>query len=408
MGKWTPNFTDDVLHAKISNLVSGSIRRAAVEKEPTITYENFVDELDTGDSFTASLVDILVKELADRRTRPNAADRKAIADRTIRGLRVLASNARGISNRPGGPRARRLTDYFTASPNELEMDEEEDEYEVAMENPSMIEGARINTDLHDAYTSASGGWGQVSPRRATESPPVSSDEWPLPPLIRSTSSTNLNRPWQTGHVVPSTSSSSNLTRQPSIRRQRSRMVDFHEYANRRRSNAREHWPGAVPHDPVSVTEPREPTAATVRRFFPFPRARRAPSSANQPWLPDARNMSPDSDESSTLQYFMDPASGAWFPQHPPPSSPPQLISAEVEDREEMENLLRAPRLRRGGIRAPESVLSRRASPMPIPMIPVVVTHAPASPRRDDSASMPANEEPVAYPTPGSTENESLS
>jgi hypothetical protein len=33
----------------------------AVEKEPSITYESFVIELDTGDSFTLSLVDILVK-----------------------------------------------------------------------------------------------------------------------------------------------------------------------------------------------------------------------------------------------------------------------------------------------------------------------------------------------------------
>lgn len=40
---------------------SGSIRRASVEKEPSISYENFVHELDTGDSFTASIIDILVK-----------------------------------------------------------------------------------------------------------------------------------------------------------------------------------------------------------------------------------------------------------------------------------------------------------------------------------------------------------
>lgn len=40
---------------------SGAIRRMAVEKEPSISYESFVNELDTGDSFTLSLVDILVK-----------------------------------------------------------------------------------------------------------------------------------------------------------------------------------------------------------------------------------------------------------------------------------------------------------------------------------------------------------
>ena len=40
---------------------SGAIRRVAVEKEHPISYESFVNELDTGDSFTLSLVDILVK-----------------------------------------------------------------------------------------------------------------------------------------------------------------------------------------------------------------------------------------------------------------------------------------------------------------------------------------------------------
>lgn len=47
----------------VSNFSSGAIRRVAVERETTtsITYENFVTDLDTGDSFAASLIDILVK-----------------------------------------------------------------------------------------------------------------------------------------------------------------------------------------------------------------------------------------------------------------------------------------------------------------------------------------------------------
>jgi hypothetical protein len=41
---------------------AGSIKRAILERsEPSISYEAFVEELDTGDSFTASLVDVLVK-----------------------------------------------------------------------------------------------------------------------------------------------------------------------------------------------------------------------------------------------------------------------------------------------------------------------------------------------------------
>ena len=40
---------------------SGDIRLIAVKKGPSISYECFVNELDTGDFFTLSLVDILVK-----------------------------------------------------------------------------------------------------------------------------------------------------------------------------------------------------------------------------------------------------------------------------------------------------------------------------------------------------------
>lgn len=41
---------------------SGTIKRHRLEKiEPTISYEHFVEDLDGGDSFTTSLIEILVK-----------------------------------------------------------------------------------------------------------------------------------------------------------------------------------------------------------------------------------------------------------------------------------------------------------------------------------------------------------
>ena len=41
---------------------SGAIRRASIEKDSNLlTYENFVTELDSGDAFTTSIIDILVK-----------------------------------------------------------------------------------------------------------------------------------------------------------------------------------------------------------------------------------------------------------------------------------------------------------------------------------------------------------
>ena len=44
----------------------GAINRSKLEKtDPTISYELFVEELDAGDSFTTSLIDILVKVRLD-------------------------------------------------------------------------------------------------------------------------------------------------------------------------------------------------------------------------------------------------------------------------------------------------------------------------------------------------------
>ena len=76
----TVGYHDDVLGAKMKSLVyvcpqfvvslskltcnlsAGALKRSKIEKiEPTISYEAFVEELDGGDSFTTSLIDVLVK-----------------------------------------------------------------------------------------------------------------------------------------------------------------------------------------------------------------------------------------------------------------------------------------------------------------------------------------------------------
>ncbi|KAI0029039.1 hypothetical protein K488DRAFT_9317, partial [Vararia minispora EC-137] len=91
----TSQHYDDVLGSKIKSLVSGSVKRAKLERaEHTITYESFVEDLDSGDSFTTALIDLLVKELAERRMRQSAEDRRLISDSTSRSLRMLAAPAR--------------------------------------------------------------------------------------------------------------------------------------------------------------------------------------------------------------------------------------------------------------------------------------------------------------------------
>ena len=45
-----------------SSRSQGAVKRSKLEKaEPTISYETFVEDLDPGDSFTTSLIEILVK-----------------------------------------------------------------------------------------------------------------------------------------------------------------------------------------------------------------------------------------------------------------------------------------------------------------------------------------------------------
>ena len=96
----------------------------------------------------------LSQEMAERRHRQVAADRRLISDRTAKGLRTLAApqrvyrdrGMRGLASR----RSLNLTDYLVVPPEEIELDDDIDSLESA------VEGARINYDLHDAYTDPTG------------------------------------------------------------------------------------------------------------------------------------------------------------------------------------------------------------------------------------------------------------
>ncbi|KAF8914256.1 hypothetical protein CPB84DRAFT_1840983 [Gymnopilus junonius] len=391
----------------MSSLVSGAIRRAAVEKDSTcLTYENFVSELDSGDSFTTSIIDILVKEVADRTARTSPNDRKFLSERTIRSLRHLATHSRSYPSRvPGrshGRRAQHLTDYFTAA-NDLEMEDDDDFGDPVAENATTLEGARVNSDLYDAFTNTT--WPNT--RRITASPSPISDDWPVQLPVRSPPSSS--RPWPTPASSNPTVAPANLSRQASIRRAaRSRVVDFNDFTQRRRPATRD--VGASRSEGAgaeTVTEPRDPPSSsqTVRRFFPFPRPGRRPppTAVTAGWAADYVEDSPDSPDEA-VQFFAVEPEHAWYDN---------IVDVRASPNEEdTENLLRAPRLRRGGVRAPESILSRHASPITITTPPVEPAIIPPSiSRRDENSlvilSTATAEEPVAYPTPGSTENENL-
>ncbi|KAH7923656.1 hypothetical protein BV22DRAFT_1196541 [Leucogyrophana mollusca] len=369
MGKWTPEYYDDVLGAKMRSLVSGAIKRAKLgddeKTEPTISYEAFVEELSTGDSFTTSIIEVLVKELAERRLR-DPADRGLIADRTMRSLRRLSSPAtvyrpRNHGRGSGGRRGVDLTEYLSQPPDELEMDDDDDEI-VASYSPfiSIADGRESRTNSHP-YGPQSHNWSNpVIPYRLSAAhnahPPATeaNADRVLPPLQES-SSTNRTSGW----TLPSASGllHTTLARQSSLRRPaRSRTADFSEFTSRRRNSTRQLAEGEGTSRPESTTsffmEPSEPlpnreaensstAPPQARHFFPFARRFEV--------IPTPRPAASGSDE----WYF--PPSSAW-------SGASQRSTPTNADHETSEERSQAPRLRRGGLRAPESILSRHASP----------------------------------------------
>lgn len=402
MGKCTAGYYDNVLGAKMRSLVSGAIKRARLENEPMISYEDFVEDLDRGDSFTTSLIEILVKELAERRLRQNTTDRGLIADRTARSLRRLSSpqsfyRDRGPRRGTAGLQPSVPPAYFSQPPDELEMDEDEDELVSYGTFVPMAEGARLNSDLYDAYRS----------HHTTSSDPSSNDRV-LPPLI------DTPPPQRTNMWLPPPSGllQTSLTRQNSIRRPaRSRTADFNDFTSHRRNWARqltadeetmlrsENSTSTVPAPPADGTPsgPRSDDAlpplayrsapsSQPRRFFPFNRSRRIETI---PAIPAPRPATSTSED--------------WlFPLPSWSVSSEGTDGAGGEEDSGIDERSQAPRLRRGGLRAPESMLSRhRQSWLGLPQLDEPTGAAGAS---EGSENVPPVETPEpVIPRPVSAE-----
>ncbi|KAF8655328.1 hypothetical protein AX16_003101 [Volvariella volvacea WC 439] len=188
----------------MKTLVSGAVKRLNLERntEPTISFERFVEDLDTGDSFTASIIEILVKEYADRCNRTNPNERRLIADNTAQSLLNLAKRrtyrplrrSQSIRRIPadwhnpitGGSAANsgtfgrrsetRLRDLGTrlfgldaSGPLGGSGPDSDDELDAvppvsAIDSNYGIEGARLNNNLYDAFV----GGGAVAGSSAEE------------------------------------------------------------------------------------------------------------------------------------------------------------------------------------------------------------------------------------------------
>ncbi|KAJ6475648.1 hypothetical protein DFH09DRAFT_445741 [Mycena vulgaris] len=400
MGRWTSEYTDEVLNSKLKGLVSGAITRSKLEKaEPTISYKNFVEDLDAGDSFTTAVIDILVQELAERRLRSSPGDRRLIADRTAKSLRLLATPIRIYREprRNAGRRTVNLTEYLTAPPDEMDMDEDDEEFETMLGRATMpVEGVRINSELYDAYGPASWTSGSTTRRSfPTASPPTPtlSEDSPPPPGFSPPMGARSNV-WT---LPPGAPGSLSLSRQPSMRRPtRSRTVDFNEFTTRRRSSNRD-----LRGEPTGPgDEPWARTSHSTRRFFPFSYQTR------RHWNEVTGEGSNTDLTDEPLSYVTEPTvSSATFYSFPTPiSSNASSHDDNAPETSEERVTSAAPRLRRGGVRPPESLLLRRVSPA----FEVAAPQSPVSEPGVDSAALegiPTSGDAAAYPTPGSPANE---
>ncbi|RPD66908.1 hypothetical protein L226DRAFT_608184 [Lentinus tigrinus ALCF2SS1-7] len=386
MGKWTLEYHDEVLRNKIKTLVQGAIKRMEVEKDgPSITYEAFVGDLDEGDSFTTSLVDVLVKELAERRTRPNAVDRRLISEKTAKSLRLQAAPPQVYRGSQGTlrDRARRSVPIPPPRPygtfNDLLSDSDGEEYGTMLGSSGVLEGARLNTDLYDAYLPSTTSTYDLpaSLSRATDraagSPRLSeptTSSWILnspPPRSPPTLHSATGPAW-TGLGGPGAS----LRRSSTIRRpHRSQPVDLNDFTaftSRRRS--------AIRNSALQDEGAREESSDAARRSISVENIRSgetsttADTSATRPfdlsaWISRRRSSFgvPSSSSNVAEPSANTSSSQMWYSMTDYVSPEPTTFSLAALSRRSSGTDLNddrrqviAPRLRRGGLRPPESLL----------------------------------------------------
>ncbi|KAI0722707.1 hypothetical protein C8Q76DRAFT_793718 [Earliella scabrosa] len=388
MGKWTLEYHDEVLRNKVKSLVQGAIKRMKVEDEkPTITYEAFVEDLDEGDSFTASLVDVLVKELAERRTRPNPGDRRLISERTAKSLRMQAAPLHVYRGSHGshGPRernrrvpipARRRSSSFYSNFNDMLSDSDgEAEYGTVLGSSSQLEGARLNTDLYDAYFPSTLDLpGTLSRTDRPSSPPqppetASSGTWfsISPPPRAPSTMYNTSGPAWTGLGGPGSSLSRTSTIRRSSRPRTLDMSDFASFTSRRRS--------AIRNSSARDEGSREGSSTDTAGRSAEPSVSPADASSSGPydlsaWISRAGASSGNApsggstyEDSATSTSSHPSSSQMWFSMTSGASSPfahPSLAAlprrSSTTDLNDDRRQAIAPRLRRGGLRPPESLL----------------------------------------------------
>jgi len=310
------------------------------------------------------------------------------------------------------------------------MDEDDDEFESMLGNAaSTTEGARVSSEMYDSQR-----WSRPSGptiiRRshpsysATAAPASSNDPHSIHDFLSRSHSPPISSrsgPW-TLPPNSTTLSSSSLFRQPSIRRPvRSRTVDFNDFTTHRRATIRHNTaqesvtsrsdavdnrtpPGLLSPRDRSLSPAQDETSSSVRapqlarRFFPFSRNRRHESIGGSVWATDTSTAEAPDELSSYM--VVEP----WFSLPTPIASSSSSSQPDAPDTETTDQPVQpaALRLRRGGVRAPESMLSRHASPSVgenVTPPPPLIVRVPPTPASDNGHA----EDVVAYPSPSQHE-----
>ncbi len=249
--------------------------------------------------------------------------------------------------------------------------EEEDDTLESSEQFIAPEGVRLNSDLYDAYAPHNPDMGLAlsSTDLSPLSTPASSIDRNASPMPASPPSLFPSRIWRNS-VSGSSWASQNNIRHSS----HSRATDFNNFTSHRRSTARESelasdivrpeesqdgtWRfSSVPDRP---SEGRYSTSLSPlrsnRQHFPLtawsdPHLRINAEGDAAPQMLEEHSMQ----SSSQLWYSLTSAApSVTAPQTGPPPPPPEVPSQRRRV---------TPRLRRGGVRAPESMLPRQASPL---------------------------------------------
>ncbi|EJD48498.1 hypothetical protein AURDEDRAFT_112938 [Auricularia subglabra TFB-10046 SS5] len=306
MGKWSANGIDEVLAGKIATVIDGVNARIKLDAEneteraapPAITYEQFVEELDLGDSFTSCLFEALVKEMAERRTRSQQAEKRMISRKTQKMLANLSDKTRVLKDEPHAARRPSVRGAFYASQfpgldwgeDDLAaggaMDTGEDDASEPVLDPDTLSetasasARRATEQLYESYYSRPlrqvPSFARIPTAERAGASSIADDVWGLERIFRASGGGGGSASGGNTQTA-NTASGAGVGRQPSIRRTaRNRAVDFTDFAARRRQSNRL---GLAAEAEAAAQRSEEPTpssstapaaATTAQRFGEAP------------------------------------------------------------------------------------------------------------------------------------------